>query len=153
MAPITRRAFLALTALLGAVVRVRALAGLARQSTPAPAAISVDEFLVLSRRLVGRTTLDAQVAGTYLKALLAVPANIPLLARLARNAGAALTPAHVALEQTIIEWWYTGVYTLGGERRVATHSGALLWSAIGVRAPGTCASAFGAWSRPPRPEA
>ena len=117
--------------------------------------ISVDDFQRLSQRLVERDRLDAQVASTYLNALLAVPGNIPLLAQLAgRTApGSDLPPAHLALERAIIEWWYTGTYTLNGEPRLATQTGALMWSALGVPAPGTCAKAFGAWSRPPqRPE-
>jgi hypothetical protein len=147
MATLGRRAFLLLAAWLAPVVRLR---GAFEQPVTAPA-ISVDEFVRLSQRLLGRSSLDAQIAATYLNALLAVPANRPLLARLARENGPELTPAHVALERTIIEWWYTGTYTVGGERRLATHAGALMWSALGVRAPGTCApGGFGEWSRPPQ---
>src|SRR5690349_13970641 len=44
--------------------------------------------------------------------------------------------------------------TVGGERRLATHTGALMWSALGTRAPGTCAPGeFGEWARQPRPTA
>lgn len=150
MATLTRRTFLLIAALLAPAARVRAIAQQPRTSASEPTAISADEFLRLSQRLVGRTRLDAQTAATYLNALLAVPGNVPLLARLARNAGPALTPAHLALERTIIECWYTGTYTVGGERRLATHTGALMWNALGMPAPGSCASAFGAWSRPPR---
>jgi len=146
---IGRRAFLQLASLLAPAARLRG----AFQPPPAPAT-SVDEFLRLSRRLVGRTRLDAQIAATYLDALLADAANRPLLARLARETGAAPTPAHAALERTIIEWWYTGTYAVGGERRLATHTGALMWSALGTRAPGTCAPGeFGEWARQPRPTA
>jgi hypothetical protein len=150
MANLNRRAFLVLAALLAPVARLRAFARRTPTSTSGPAAISVEEFLRLSQRLVGRTRLDAQAAATYLHALHAVPANIPLLAELARSTkpGLELTPPHLALERTIIEWWYTGTYTLEGERRLATHTGALMWTALGMPAPGTCASAFGAWSRP-----
>ena len=158
MASLNRRAFLVLAALLAPVARLRAMAQrtltstTSTPSTTGPAAISADDFLRLSQRLVGRTRLDARVAATYLNALLAVPGNIPRLAQLARGAapGPDLIPAHLALERTIIEWWYTGTYTLNGEPRLATHPGALMWNALGMPAPGTCASAFGAWSRPPR---
>jgi hypothetical protein len=150
MAEVTRRAFLALAVLLAPAARLGAMAGQARAATPQPPAISRDDFLRLSKRLVGRTTLDAQVGAVYFDALKADPASIPLLARLARNTGPALTPAHLALERAIIESWYTGTYTLGGEKRLATYTGALMWNAIGVPAPGLCASAFGAWSRPPQ---
>ncbi len=147
MASLNRRAFIALASLLAPVARLGAIA---RQS-PAPAAISADEFLRLSQRLVGRTRLDAAAAAMFLNALAAVPANVPLLAHLARRTASdpALTPAHVALENTIIECWYTGTYTLNGERRLATHTGALMWSALNMTAPGTCAGAFGAWAQRP----
>ena len=142
---IGRRAFLLLASLSAPVARLRGA------SQPAAPAISVDEFLRLSQRLVGRSRLDAQIGITYLNALLTDPANGPLLARLVRDAGPALTPAHAAVERTIIEWWYTGTYAVGGKRRVATHTDALMWSALGTRAPGTCApGGFGDWSRQPR---
>jgi hypothetical protein len=140
MPPLSRRGFLILTALLFPVARLRGAAA---------AAISVDKFRRLSERLTGRTGLDPGLAATYRNALISAPANIPLLVQLSDGAGARRTAAHVALENTIIEWWYTGVYTLNGEPRVATHLGALMWSALGMPAPGTCASAFGAWSQPP----
>ena len=59
------------------------------------------------------------------------------------------TPEMKALASTIIEWWYTGVYTIKGEPRLATHTGALMWPALGRPAPGTCTATFGAWSRAP----
>jgi hypothetical protein len=150
MASLSRRTFLVLAGLLGRTAHLRAIAPGTLQANAQPTVISRDEFLRLSQRLVGRTNLDARVAATYLDAFVAAPANIPLLARLARNTNSDLTPAHLALERTIIEWWYTGTYTLGGERRLATHTGALMWNALGVRAPGTCATTLGAWSRPPQ---
>ena len=139
MISLSRRAFMALAALLAPASRLRAIAQRTPASAPAAAAISVDEFLRLSQRLVGRTALDAQVASIYLNAHLAVPANVPLLAELARSTapGADLTPAHLALERTIIAWWYTGTYTLNGEPRLATHAGALMWDALRMPAPGT----------------
>lgn len=137
---LSRRAFLA-AALVPALTRP----GLSAQ-----APVSLDEFVSLSRRLLSRTAVDRDLAATYLKALLADPVRAAQLTRLARNTGRAATPAHVALEDTIIESWYTGIYTLNGEPRLATHTGALMWGALGMPAPGTCAGAFGAWSRPPQ---
>ena len=147
MASLNRRAFLVLATLLAPAARLRAIA----QRTRTPA-ISVDEFLRVSQRLLGRTRLDAQLAATYLNALLAVPANVPLLVQLARGSAQGPDPAAalLALERTIIEWWYTGIYTLNGERHLATHAGALMWTAMSLPAPGTCTGAFGSWSRPPR---
>jgi hypothetical protein len=144
MNSLSRRAFLLVAVLLTPAWRVRALG-----QAPTPA-ISLDEFVRLSQRLLGRTNLDARVAATYFNALIAVAANVPLLARLAQDSGTALTPAHLALERAIIECWYTGIYTVAGERRLATHTGALMWGALGMPAPGTCTGSLGAWARPPR---
>lgn len=145
MATLTRRAFLA-TAL--AAPAARAAAGQNRIDDAA--AVSRDEFMRLSGRLVGRPDLDVGPGALYLDALLSVPGNRPLLARLARGGADSLDAAHSALERTIIEYWYTGIYTIRGERRVATHAGALMWAALGVRAPAACAGPFGAWARPPQ---
>lgn len=142
----SRRAFLHLAVLFPPAVRLGALGRQTR--TPA---ISLDEFVRLSQRLLGRTNLDARLAATYFNALIADAANVPLLARLAQSPATDLTAAHLALERTIIEWWYTGTYLVGGKRQLATHSGALLWGALGMPAPGTCVGPFGAWARPPRP--
>ena len=142
---LSRRAFLALTALATPLARLR----LAAQGPPP--AISIDEFVLLSQRITGRTALDRDLATTYLNALLADPGRTAPLAPLARiTAGTALTQEQAALEATIIEWWYTGIYTLEGEPRLATHTGALMWSTLRMPAPGTCTGAFGAWARPPR---
>jgi hypothetical protein len=151
MASIDRRAFLSLTALLARFPRLRAFAVPAVSQT----AISLDQFVRLSERLTARSQLDTDVSAVYLDALLAVPANGPTLAQLARVAagGASLTAAEQELERTIIEWWYTGTYTIKDDRRLATHAGALMWTAIGVPAPGTCESAFGTWSRAARASA
>ncbi len=136
---ITRRAFLVLSVL---------FASLRAGATSTSQAVSADEFLRLSRRLTGRANLDAKVGATYLEALLAVPENAATLAQLARASGS--SPAQAALERTILEWWYTGTYELGGERRLATHNSALMWDAVGIPAPGTCQGPFGAWSLAPR---
>jgi hypothetical protein len=148
MPPLSRRGFLVFAALIAPLARLRG-AGQRAPAASTEEAISVEQFLQLSERLMARSNLDPRLATTYRNALVAVPANIPLLAQLAEGTASTRTAAHVALEGTIIEWWYTGVYTLNGEPRVATHMGALMWGALGMPAPGTCASAFGAWSQPP----
>jgi hypothetical protein len=102
----------------------------------------------LSQRLLGRSKLDREVAQVYLNALLADVDNAIYLAMLVQSNGNP-TPEQAALSRTIIEWWYTGVYTMDGKPRLATHTGALVWSALGMPAPGTCAGQFGAWSQPP----
>lgn len=124
-----RRAFLTVLAFASPLAR---LAGVA-QSFP------LDDFVRLSSRLTGRTDLDRAAAAAILKGLLATPAN-----------AARLMEPDAAMEREIIMAWYTGLYDLRGERRLATHAGALQWRAIGVPVPGSCAGRFGAWSQPPR---
>jgi len=115
-----------------------------RPAAAAPA-ISLQEFLALSRRLTGRAELDPKIGQIYLTALLAVPKNGELLAGLARGGS-----SRPELESEIILAWYTGVYQSGGQSRLATHTGALVWKALGTSAPGTCVSEMGSWSREPR---
>jgi D-sorbitol dehydrogenase-like protein len=141
MHSLSRRTFLTLATIVAPVGRLRA----ALQPT---ADVSPEAFLRLSRRLTGRSTLDAEISDVYRRAFLAIPANGPLLAQLTRVTTTP-TAAHLALERDIIECWYTGTYMLNGERRLATHAGALMWSALNVPAAGSCVGAFGAWSRKP----
>jgi len=139
MSGLNRRAFIAAAAL---------LAPAARLWQPRPVATSLDEFLELSGRLLGRSKLDPEVGQIYLNALIKDPDSAIYLATLVQSNGNP-TPEQAAISRTIIEWWYTGVYTIDGKPRLATHTGALVWSALGMPAPGTCAGQFGAWSKPP----
>jgi hypothetical protein len=142
---LSRRGLLLSTVvLLAPSARLRALSARSRATQPT----SLDEFVELSQRLLGRSKLDRDVAQIYLNALLADADNTIYLATLVQMNGNP-TPEQAALSRTIIEWWYTGVYTIDGKPRLATHTGALVWSALGMPAPGTCAGQFGAWSQPP----
>jgi len=127
-----RRAFLTVITFFSPLARI---AGLAQS-------VSLDDFLEVSSRLTGRTDLDRAAAAAILKGLLSTPANATRLAQ-----------PDAAMEREIIVAWYTGLYDRGGERQLATHTGALQWRAIGVRVPGSCAGRFGAWSQPPRTQA
>lgn len=142
MAGLSRRAFVAVVALVAPVARL--LAGAAQPS----GSVTLDEFIELSQRLLGRSKLDREVARIYLSALLAEPDTAVYLATLVQSNGNP-TPEQTMVARTIIEWWYTGVYTINGKPRLATHTGALTWSALGMTAPGTCTGEFGAWSTPP----
>jgi hypothetical protein len=129
MAALSRRAFLLLTA---------ALASLASRGARAQSrSVSLEEFVRLSERLVRRSPLDRNAAAIYLDALVA-------------SHGGTFPALNADLERTLIEWWYTGVCEVKGERRVATHTGALMWDAMGVAPAGSCAGEFGAWSRAPK---
>jgi hypothetical protein len=138
MAAMTRRALLASAMLLAPAARLRVFA----------APISLDQFIEVSQRLLGRSKLDREIAQMYLDAVLSNADDAITLAYLVESNNNP-TPEMKALASTIIEWWYTGVYTIKGESRLATHTGALMWSALGRPAPGTCTATFGAWSRAP----
>jgi hypothetical protein len=130
MTRLGRRAFVTALAFLSPLLE---MVGVAQE-------FSLDDFLALSSRLTGRRDLDRDGAAILLKALLATPGNAQKLKQ-----------PDAALEREIIVAWYTGMYTLRGEQRLATHTGALQWRALGMPAPGTCAGRFGAWADPPRP--
>jgi hypothetical protein len=140
--PISRRTFVATVALCAPAAQVLG----ATRASFAP--VSLDAFIALSERLLGRTGLDRDVAKIYLDALNAGADSAPTLAYLVEINNNP-TPEMRSLSFTIVEWWYTGVYTVNDTPRLATHTGALVWSAMSMPAPGTCAGAFGAWSRPP----
>ena len=105
--------------------------------------------MALSERLVGRTGLDREVGKAFLDTLNADRDQAPTLQYLVEINNNP-TPEMKVLAATIIEWWYTGVYQVGGKDRLATHTGALVWGAMNLPAPGTCAGAFGAWANNPR---
>ena len=117
---------------------------LLRHSAAAASPASLDEFLSLSARLTGRSRLDPKIARLYLSALNATPEKRGPLADLARGRS-----SHPELEREIILSWYTGFYKAGGQIRLATHTGALLWKALGTPAPGTCGGPMGFWAQPP----
>jgi len=129
-----RRAFLTVVSLLAPLARV----AVAWQ----PRTMTLDEFIALSSRLTGHGDLNRQAAHGLLQALLATPATAARLAQ-----------PDPALEKEIIAAWYTGTHNVGGEPRVATHTGALKWRALAITPPGQCAGRFGAWSQPPRSSA
>ena len=137
MIALSRRAFLSLAALLLPAHRLLA------------APVTLDEFMEVSERLLGRKNLDRETGQIYLDALNADADNAVTLSYIVQSNGNP-TPEQRVLSATIIDWWYTGVYTVKGQSRVATHTGALMWPALGMPAPGTCAGPFGAWSQPPR---
>jgi hypothetical protein len=146
MRTLSRRVFVTLLAAVAVTRRDRGLGVAASPATQGTEA-GIDRFLALSARLTGHTALDPIAGRLYLDALMASPARRTLLLDLLGGRGT--DPPHSVLERDIVESWYTGVYDANGERRVATHGGALVWKAIGTPAPGVCAGMTGDWARPP----
>ena len=106
MASLTRRALLASAMLLAPAARLRGFA----------APISLDQFIEVSQRLLGRSKLDREVAQIYLDAVLSNADDAITLAYLVESNNNP-TPEMKALASTIIEWWYRH---LRDQRRVST---------------------------------
>ena len=106
MASLTRRAFLAVAALFAPAAHLWALA-------PPGTQVSLDDFIELSERLLGRSKLDREIAQVYLSALTTDADTAIHLATLAQSSGNP-TPEQTAVARAIIEWWYPGVYAIGG---------------------------------------
>jgi hypothetical protein len=56
------------------------------------------------------------------------------------------------LADQIITLWYTGVYKVGEEEKVATFVDALAWKVLHFTKPLTICGEFGFWSREPQVE-
>lgn len=126
------------------------LAGIAAAGSASPlraaTAVTTDQFLRLSTALTGVADLDAGVAATLLRGLLATGQGTTLAALVA---GANDSPAR-ALANEIVAEWYSGLYDDGKAQAVATFDQALLWNALSFTKPfGSCGGAPGYWADPP----
>ena len=154
----------ALTALLAAVAAASGMGagmfGGAAHAQPAPAAARLDpaRFLEMSRRLTAQPIRSRSLANEIQAAIgpLDVGDNLGRLADLVERStpeqlGRAIAEAgYTGLADMIVVAWYSG--TVGGDKdlRIVTHSDALAWAATGyAKAPGTCDTAFGAWTAQP----
>ena len=108
MPSLSRRGFLALAALFLRAPRLQA------------AAVTLDEFIELSERLLGRRGLDRKAGQMYLDVISADPDNAVTLAYLVQSNGNP-TPEQRALSAMIVALWNTG--------------GAVAWTWLGLSAP------------------
>ena len=100
--------------MLAATILVNAAAANAQHSP----AVTLDEFVELSQRLLRRVNIDREIAQQFLAALNADADNSVTLAWVVQSNGNP-TPEQRVLSATIIEWWRTGEFEIGGERRLA----------------------------------
>jgi hypothetical protein len=122
MSSLGRRAFLAFAVFLVASRR------------PVAAPVTIDEFMELSERLLGRRGLDRDAGEAFLRAINADADSAVTLAYLVQSNGNP-TPEQRALSARIVAWWSTGIYTMNGKRYIASHPGSLKWTAWGLSAP------------------
>lgn len=122
-----------------------ALALILGQAALAETALSVEDFLDLSGRLLDRQagSLSTDYAGLYLESL-----DAKALQSLIGGA------ADEGLEQKIIQNWYTGLHGTGSGEAVATYTDALMWEALDYTKPmGWCGGETGYWADAPEGEA
>ena len=115
---LSRRSFLLAAAALAFAATPRA-----KQSP----AVTLDEFVELSQRLLRRANIDREIAQQYLTAINADPDDAVTLAWVVQSNGNP-TPEQRVLSATIVDWWRTGVYHIRGEPRLAARSRAT-WAA------------------------
>jgi hypothetical protein len=132
--------------------------------------VDLAEFLALSAVLTGfpRERLSPELGRIYLRSLQERPDPEVRLTDLYEQGGFRSSAPPESLEQlaetglldqeprrtladTVVEYWYTGVYDAGGEAAVATYTEALAWQALTwTVAPSNCQGAMGFWGEPPR---
>ncbi|MFC4506025.1 MULTISPECIES: hypothetical protein [Streptomyces] len=115
----------------------------------------MEEFLVLSSHLTGFSPDELREDGlaSELLAVVLEQVGAETYRRLAA-APDARDEELVSLAEALIHLWYTGSWPglagSGGPFVVSpqAYAGALVWRAIGGRAPGTSAPGFGSWAEP-----
>ncbi|HSM57781.1 MAG TPA: sugar dehydrogenase complex small subunit [Candidatus Sulfomarinibacteraceae bacterium] len=142
--------------------------GTPQPGTPEPepeGQLGLDQFLALSAVLTGVANLDPTLGRVYLNALRAgdfelAPADLYRRAGFSPDAAPSLDDvensgifddeATGALADTIIRYWYTGVYdTPDGEPAVATFVDALAWKALPWTKPNSICAQPGFWEKRP----
>jgi hypothetical protein len=110
----------------------------------AAAAVTLDQFLVLSKALTEAADLDPEMGNKLLGGFLAT-GHGDGLARLVAG------EAEPELANTIVAAWYSGVSDSGQGPAVAGFDQALLWQAMSFTKPfADCGGDTGYWSEPPQ---
>lgn len=137
-------------------------------ATPRSGGLDLERFLALSSVLTGFDDLNPALGAVYLQSLQqrSDPAvtlvelydrvgfggpSGPQTAEVLEATGVFEREEVSALADTIITYWYTGIYDNDGEPTVATYVDALVWQAVDYLKPRTICGPFpGFWrERPP----
>lgn len=147
----------------------------AEDGTPqAEGGLAIQQFLMLSAVLTGVDNLNPAEGHVYLQSLQASDEFDVTLAELFEQTSDVLETSDVSsgmptatiedleaqgifeseatatLADTIIEYWYTGIYTTpDGERAVATFVDALAWKALSFTKPNSICGSPGFWEERP----
>jgi hypothetical protein len=123
-------------------------AGAVSTRAQAETAVSLDQFLSISNRLLGIDDLDRNTAGKFLDGLLASGREV-VLGRFVSGVDASSETAR-NLANDIVASWYSGIYETGHGPAVATYNDAMMWRALGFTKPlGNCGGPTGCWNNPP----
>lgn len=144
IARMTRRA-----ALLSALASAIAAAGSSGfpASLYAQAAITLAQFLELSRALTGAARLDSEVADKLLTGFLALGKGEALAALVGQMPDPDTTDK---VAEALIAAWYSGLFTGPEGPEAVDYTGALLWNALAFTKPaGFCGGPTNYWSEPP----
>lgn len=126
-----------------------ALALVFSQSAFADMALSADDFVALSERLLDRDAggLNTDDAAAYFDNLIAGGKADQLKALIDGT-------AEPALEQRILTQWYSGLQQIADGDAVVTYTDALVWDALDYTKPmGWCGGETGYWADAPEGEA
>jgi len=140
-------------------------------AAPQDGGLALQQFLTLSAVLTGVQNLDPVVGSVYLQSLQSSDEFDVTLGDLYERAGFetdappdsivdlqeqgffepdASNGSAASLADTIIEYWYTGVYTTPeGEQAVATYVDALAWKALSFTKPNSICGSPGFWEERP----
>jgi hypothetical protein len=167
-AGLSRRYLLNIAVLLGAARMLPISVSVAASESPNPAqAMSLDDFVSLSRVLTGTNDLGREVAEIYLRYLTAGADGSEELTALWNAVDVGRLPPPQSLRElveagvfthknfdntarAILKLWYTGRYEGDGVPKLAEYTDTLAWRAVGYTvAPSNCGGSIGFWADPP----
>lgn len=116
----------------------------------ASAAPSLDEFIAVSRKVTGQSSLDGGMGKNILAAFLSAGQGGDITSLIADPA-----PEHseTKIANAVVAAWYSGLSPLPGAREVTGFNEALVWNALTYTKPwGSCGGETGYWSEAPSGE-
>lgn len=114
------------------------------QAATAP---TLDQFIDVSRKLTGQSSLDNDMGRNIVDAFVTA-GRAEDLANLIASPSSERSQATIA--NAVVAAWYSGLSPLPGARDVTGFNEALVWSALSYTKPwGNCGGEMGYWGEPP----
>lgn len=116
----------------------------------AATSLTLEQFIDVSRRVTGQTSLDSDLGSNILNALVAT-GQTEELAKLIADPSPELSQAKIV--NAVVAAWYSGLSPMPGAREVTGFNEALVWRALPYTKPwGSCGGEMGYWSELPAGE-